>query len=52
MTLGRPRAWAPHTRKEFLDDARSALKRDAGWAAGRLSHSHVCRWAYRVTAER
>lgn len=52
MTLDRPRTWAPLTRKEFLGDARSALERDAGWAAGRLSHSHVCRLAYRVTAER
>src|SRR5262245_28806778 len=39
-------------RREFVDGLREALERGGGYAAGRLSYSHVYRLSYRVLAER
>lgn len=52
MTLRSPATRAPLAKRAFLDDVRSALKRDVGYAAGRLSYSHVYRLSYRVMADR
>ena len=42
----------PITKREFIADLGSALERGTGYAAGRLSYSHVHRLSYRVTAQR
>lgn len=43
---------SPISRLQFIDDLRTALREETGYAAGRLSYSHVYRLSYRLMSER